>query len=333
MNRRKSPLSLLESFTRVSVSYPLRVTLMYAFFGGLWIIGSDRLAAWLFPNPPLLLQINTDKGWLFIAVTASLFYLELNREYSRVERMNAELEQRVEARTDELRAAQEQLVQQEKLAVLGQLAGSVSQELRNPLGIINNAIYYLRMVQPDTDAKIREYLGIIESETHNADKIVSDLLDFSSIKLVNREPVAVSELVRRMLERFPAPKNVQVTLNLPEDLPPVYVDPRQMTQVLGNLVLNACQAMPKGGKLVISAKPSTVDGQSSVVITVKDTGSGITPENMEKLFEPLFTTKAKGIGLGLAVSQKLAEANGGKIEVESESGKGSTFTVWLPVKR
>jgi len=306
---------------------------MYAFFGGLWIIGSDRLAAWLFPNPPLLLQINTYKGWFFIAVTASLFYLELNREYSRVERMNAELEQRVEARTDELRAAQEQLVQQEKLAVLGQLAGSVSQELRNPLGIINNAIYYLRMVQPDTDAKIREYLGIIESETHNADKIVSDLLDFSSIKLVNREPVAVSELVRRTLERFPAPKNVQVTLNLPEDLPPVYVDPRQMTQVLGNLVLNAFQAMPKGGELVISAKPSTVDGQSSVIIAVKDTGSGITPENMKKLFEPLFTTKAKGIGLGLAVSQKLAEANGGKIEVESESGKGSTFTVWLPVKR
>ena len=111
-----------------------------------------------------------------------------------------------------------------------------------------------------------------------------------------------------------------------------------MIQVLGNLMLNACQAMVSassttGSELVISAKPSTVDGQSSVVIAVKDTGSGITPENMKKLFEPLFTTKTKGIGLGLAVSQKLVEANGGRIEVESESGKGSTFTLWLPVKQ
>jgi signal transduction histidine kinase len=326
MNHRKSPLSLLESFTRVSVSYPLRVTLMYAFFGGLWIIGSDRLAAWLFPNPQLLLQINTYKGWLFIAVTASLFYLELNREYSRVERMNAELEQRVEARTDELRAAQEQLVQQEKLAVLGRLAGGVSQELRNPLGIINNSVYFLRMVQPDADEKIREYLDIIESEAHNADKIVNDLLDFSSNELVDRESIAVSELVSDALQHFPAPENVQVTLNLPENLPTIYVDPRQMTQVLGNLVLNACQAMAKGGKLTLSAKKKG----KMMAIAVTDTGVGITPENMKKLFEPLFTTKPKGIGLGLAVSKKLVEANAGKIEVQSEPGKGSTFTVWLP---
>ena len=213
--------------------------------------------------------------------------------------------------------------------MLGQLAGSVGHELRNPPGIINNAIYYLRMVQPDADEKVKEYLGIIEAETHTADKIISDLLDFSRIKSVDVEPVVVSDLVRRTLERFPAPENVQVTLNLPENLPTIYIDPRQMTQVLGNLVLNACQAMPKGGEITLSAKKKG----KMVAIAVADTGVGIPPENMKKLFEPLFTTKPKGIGLGLAVSKKLVEANGGKIEVESEPGKGSIFTVYLPVSK
>ncbi len=243
---------------------------------------------------------------------------------------NARLEAAVETRTSELREAQEQLMRQEKLAVLGQLAGGVGHELRNPLGIINNAVYFLRMIQPEADEKVREYLSIIDTETHTADKIISDLLDFSRIKSVDVEPVAVSDLIRRTLERFPPPENVRVTLNLPANLPVVYVDPRQMTQVLGNLVLNACQAMTEGGTLVISAKQTKVAGQPFINIAVKDTGVGILPENMKKLFEPLFTTKPKGIGLGLAVSQKLIEANGGRIEVESEAGKGSLFTVYLP---
>jgi signal transduction histidine kinase len=122
---------------------------------------------------------------------------------------------------------------------------------------------------------------------------------------------------------------VEVALELPPDLPQVYADPRQMVQVLGNLTVNACQAMPTGGKLTITAYRQ----EQMVAIAVKDNGVGIPPENMSKLFEPLFTTKLKGIGLGLAVSQKLAEANGGRIEVESEPGQGSTFSVYLPAYR
>jgi signal transduction histidine kinase len=250
------------------------------------------------------------------------------------------LEQMVAERTRELREAQEQLVRKEKLAVLGQMAGSVGHELRNPLAVIKGAVYYLKLVQPDADDKVKEYLDRIESETHNADKIISDLLDFSRIKSVDMEPVAVSDLVLRALERFPAPENVRVTLNLPENLPKIYVDLRQMIQVLGNLVVNACQAMistPLRGqassttalvetKLTISA---ALEGDTMKIV-VQDTGVGISSENMNKLFEPLFTTKAKGIGLGLAVSKKLTEANGGRIEVESEPDKGSTFTLWLP---
>jgi PAS domain S-box-containing protein len=265
---------------------------------------------------------------------------------------NTRLEAAVEARTSELRETQEQLVRQEKLAVLGQLAGSVGHELRNPLGIINNAIYYLRLVQPNADETVREYLGIIETETHTADKIISDLLDFSRIKSVDLEPVHVSDLIGRTLERYPVPETVQLTLNLPENLPKLYVDPRQMAQVLGNLVVNACQAMVSTGSTTGVSTPSR--GQAGlatdvskggdltlfarkkgkmVAISVRDSGVGIPPENMQKLFEPLFTTKPKGIGLGLAVSQKLVEANGGRIEVESEVGVGTTLTVYLPISR
>jgi signal transduction histidine kinase len=134
---------------------------------------------------------------------------------------------------------------------------------------------------------------------------------------------------------------VDVILEIPPDLAKVFVDPHQMTQVLGNLTVNACQAMVtpgspnsttgalKRGYLTISAAAE----DDFIAIAVKDTGVGIPPENMKKLFEPLFTTKLKGIGLGLAVSRKLTEANGGRIEVQSEAGVGTTFIVYLPIHR
>ena len=144
--------------------------------------------------------------------------------------------------------------------------------------------------------------------------------------------MAIPDLVRRVLARFPVPEYITTVLDLPSDLPNVFVDQRQIEQVLGNLTTNACQAMKADGQLTVSSVQSQLKGAQWVQISVKDTGTGITPENLKKLFEPLFTTKTRGIGLGLAVSRKLAEANGGRIEVESEVGKGSTFTLYLPVK-
>ncbi len=256
------------------------------------------------------------------------------------------LEEMVDERTRELRDTQEKLIRQEKLAVLGQLAGGVGHELRNPLGVISNAIYYLKLIQPAANGKINQYHAMIEQEVHNAEKIINDLLDFARIKSMDRQPVSVPELLQRALSRFPVPPSVEVILKLPDNLPKVFVDPRQMEQVLGNLVVNAWQAMvsptegispnemmsPGSATLAHSSKLllSATQQNEMVAIAVKDTGAGITPENMRKIFEPLFTTKAKGIGLGLAVSKKLVEANEGRIDVESEPGKGSTFTVYLP---
>jgi len=237
------------------------------------------------------------------------------------------LAEMVDERTRELRETQEQLVRQERLATLGQVAGSIGHELRNPLGVISNAVYYLKAAQPEASQKVKEYLEMIEKETRTSDKIITDLLDFTRIKALDRQPGSVSELVAQTLERYPAPAPIQVTLEIPAHLPQIYADPRHVVQVFGNLVTNACQAMETGGKLTISAAVQS----DMICISINDNGLGIPPENLAKLFQPLFTTKTKGIGLGLAVSKKLAEANGGKIEVESLVGQGSRFTVCLPV--
>ena len=227
-----------------------------------------------------------------------------------------------------LRDAQEQLISKEKLAVLGQLAGGVGHELRNPLGVITNALYFLKMVLPESDETTQEYLGIIESEARNAEKIVSDLLDFSRVKTLKKEEIAVSELVTEVLEKKLTPENITVTTKIPMDTPQVFIDPGQVSQVLSNIFSNAYHAMPGGGNLTISSKPD----KGYVNLSIADTGFGISPKNLKKIFEPLFTTRAKGIGLGLAVSKSLLEANGGNFHVESKEDEGSTFTITLPTK-
>jgi signal transduction histidine kinase len=164
---------------------------------------------------------------------------------------------------------------------------------------------------------------------------VGDLLDFARIKSGDREFVPVARLVQQALERYQVPLSVEVAFDLPADLPNVFADPRQIIQVLGNLTMNAYQAMSNGGKLSISARHVVPllnqDLEKKMIeIYIKDTGTGISPENLGKIFDPLFTTKVHGVGLGLVVCQKLAEANAGWIDAKSEPGKGSTFTLVLP---
>jgi signal transduction histidine kinase len=256
------------------------------------------------------------------------------------------LEEMVEARTQELQAAQEQLVRQEKLAMLGQLAGSMSHELRNPLTTISNAVYYLKMVLAgdEADETIQEYLDIITSEVRDASKIISDLLDFSRIRPADKEKIAVSDLVARVLEKRPAPEGVEVKFEIATGLPALFVDARQIQQVLVNLVTNAFQAMTTSSlrrEPAVEPSAETAEGGEMTIradmvgeqvrISVTDTGHGISDEHLSKLFDPLFTTKAKGIGLGLTISKTLVEANGGSIAVQSQEGIGTTLTILLPM--
>jgi PAS domain S-box-containing protein len=319
----ESDRGLIEFYGRVALGGTPEVTEIYV----------EALKMWF------SIAVYSPQEEYFVAVFDVI--TERKRAETAIKAYSESLEEMVDERTRELREAQERLVRQEKLAMLGQLGGSVSHELRNPLGVISNAVYFLNMSQPDADTKVKQYLEIIENETRTANKIITDLLDFSRITSVNREPVSVADLVNRTLVRYPVPESINVTLNISQTLPPIHVDLPQMMQVLGNLVVNACQAMTlgpsqgragpaktrDGGRLVISA----VQNGDRIVLAVKDTGVGIPPENMTKLFEPLFTTKARGIGLGLAICKNLMEANGGMIEVQSKPGKGSVFTLLFPI--
>jgi signal transduction histidine kinase len=239
------------------------------------------------------------------------------------------LEGMVDERTKDLRDAQEKLIRQEKLAILGQLAGGVGHDLRNPLSVINNAVYYLNMLQSDADESTQEYLNIIKMEVNTAERIVTDLLNFARTKDPAFEDASPSSLIEQALVKNPAPKSVEVSVDIPADLPLLYVDSRQIIQVLGNLIVNGYQAMPTGGKLSVCA--CTINQE--IEISVSDTGTGISPENKKSIFEPLFTTKAKGIGLGLATSKNLVEANGGTIEFQSQKDVGSTFSIRFLIKQ
>jgi signal transduction histidine kinase len=253
-----------------------------------------------------------------------------------VEDARQRLEERVSQRTGELNEAlqqlrdtQEHLVRREKLATLGQLAGGVAHELRNPLGVMSNGIFYLETVLGSSPPEVRDYLGMLREQVALSTKIIDDLLGFARISPADRQPVHLADLVSRQLERMPNRDRIRIETGFPAGLPSVEVDPVDIGQVVLNLVTNAAQAMgDDGGVVRISAETWGTDG---VALRVSDDGRGIPAELHERIFEPLFTTKSRGIGLGLSVSRALVHANGGKISVLSEPGQGATFILTVPV--
>ncbi|MFQ5950576.1 MAG: sensor histidine kinase [Candidatus Geothermarchaeales archaeon] len=230
--------------------------------------------------------------------------------------------------TEELRDSQEQLIRKERLAVLGELAGGVSHELRNPLGAIKNAAYFLTMAVEEPEPEVKETLEILDREVNTAERIISDILDFARVRPPTLRRVDVNEIVQESISNVAVPETVGVVTQLDDAVPKVLADADQLGQVFGNIILNAIQAMPRGGQLTARTETPSPEW---VVVSLADTGVGISDENLLKLFQPLFTTKAKGIGLGLATSKTLMEGHGGTIEVRSEAGKGSTFTVRIPI--
>lgn len=243
-------------------------------------------------------------------------------------RLNAELEAKVAERSRQVLAAQEELLRTEKLVLLGQVADTVGHELRNPLGVMNNAVYFLQTVLADADATTREYLGIIEAEIADADRIVSDLLDAVRTQPPHPAPVNLAEALAQTLRKCDIPASVTVRLDIPHTPPMIRVDPMHLHQVLWNLVTNAVEAMPEGGELTIRASADAV--ADTVTVAIEDSGSGIAPEHQARLFQPMFTTKARRVGLGLVVVKNLTLANGGSVAVASVPGQGSVFSITLP---
>lgn len=233
----------------------------------------------------------------------------------------------------ELKKAQERLVRSEKLAAVGKLASGVGHELRNPLGAIRNALFTIKKKKTDTGGltdtqKANQLLEIIEKETERSIKIVNDLLGFSRTTKPTVFPTKIHSLIESSLSRLRIPENVRKVVQLDDSLPLVLVDANQIEQVFINLIQNACDAMPMGGLLTISARR---EGDAVLAITVTDTGCGIPDDIKNLIFDPLFTTKPKGLGLGLAVSSSIIQRHGGYIDVKSKAGEGATFIVKIPV--
>jgi len=239
-----------------------------------------------------------------------------------------QLEQRVDERTSELEKSQEQLLKAQRLAVIGELAGMVGHDLRNPLTSIAAATYYVKMRQsPDTNGKIKEMLELIEKNIAYSNKIIDDLLDYSrevELELMEYTPKSIIE---ESLSSLEIPNNIQV-IDLTESKPKVKVDIDKIKRACLNLIRNAVDAMPEGGTLTIKSEQT----DSLLRISLSDTGMGMSKETMERLWTPLFTTKAKGMGFGLSICKRIVEAHGGSIAVESRLGRGTTFMITIPIQ-
>ena len=193
------------------------------------------------------------------------------------------------------------------------------------MAVIRNSVYLLKSASTD-ESKRREYIDLIEQETVNASRIITDLLDYSHIQPLKPIACDAEDIVNEVLERYKPPEIVNVKIQVPRDLPKILVNPQQIGQIVANLVSNAYDAMPQGGSLEISGE----NKEGRIEINIKDTGKGISKKELTKIFEPLFTTKPRGIGLGLAISRRLADLNHAEIQVKSQIGKGTVFTLILP---
>jgi len=263
------------------------------------------------------------------------------------------LEELVEERTKELEQVQDALVRQERLAATGKVAGSMAHEIRNPLAAMRNATYFLTdSLGPKLDEKEARHLEIVNHEIDVTNSIITSVLDFARGRPAEMVPLNLTDVLDIAQERANLPRGIQVQRGIPSDLPMVRVDLQQIVQVFLNLLVNASQAMDGEGRITVLARKSKVKrsevekseaGQElksqnsevkseELVVEVRfhDEGPGIAPENLKRVFEPLFSTKAVGIGMGLAVCKAFVESCHGTIEVESEPGKGTTFTVTLP---
>jgi signal transduction histidine kinase len=259
----------------------------------------------------------------------------LRESQERLKAYAEHLEDMVEERTQKLREAWDRMLRQERLAMLGQLVGGMAHELLNPLAAIKAALYVLEVCDLEFQPDEKYALEILDKEVNVSEQIIANLLAFAQPKPPALSKVKVNDIIQTALSRTVITKNVEVVKHLDETLPTIMADPAQLTMVLGNIIGNAGQSMPKGGRLAITStlamRNDTPHCGSYVAISIADTGAGIPRENLEKIFEPLFTTKPKGIGLGLALCKTLIEKMRGSIEVTSEFGEGSTFIIWLPV--
>jgi signal transduction histidine kinase len=293
----------------------------------------------------------------FFLLGGSLGYLSQRERLARAEaeRLNEELRQhqaRLEEAYQELQAAQTRLIQSERLAVIGQMSAKVSHEVRNPLSSISLNTELLedeiRALPEDRRPEAAGLIGAIRSQVDVLSAVTEEYLRFARLPKPKFEQAALTLVIEdlsRFIREELRSRGIDLVVSVSNGLPAVRLDPGQIRQALLNLIRNAADAMPEGGTITLrvnaisnfelrmsnSEIPPASAGQSAMVIEVRDTGVGISAENVGKIFEPFFTTKEGGTGLGLAIARQIVVDHGGSLTCESSPGVGTTFRLVLPI--
>jgi two-component system NtrC family sensor kinase len=303
--------------------------------------GARKLASGNFDEP---IPVRGDDEFGSLARSSNAMMGALRKSRDELQEWVQALERRVEERTKELKLAEAEVARGEKLASIGQLAAGIAHELNNPLTGVLTFTTLLRRKMPEgsTDA---EDLDLVIRETRRCASIIRRLLDFAREKTPEQKLVDLNALVEEtvhFVERSAALQRVEIALALQPGLPPLYADADLIKQVVMNILVNAQQAIEGSGRIDVATRlherrkiaGSGVPAGPAVEIAVTDTGCGIPPENLQRIFDPFFTSKevGKGTGLGLSVSYGIVRSHGGEIAVESKVGEGSTFRIVLPVR-
>jgi PAS domain S-box-containing protein len=273
-------------------------------------------------------QITDDQG-IYCGTLALVADVTLRKKMEKkLEKYSLNLEEIVQQKTRQLAKAQAQIIKSERLTAIGELAGMVGHDLRNPLSGIKNASYYIKKKETESlSAQSKEMLQVIDRCVDHSNKIINDLLDYSKEMRLERKEISIDVLLTQALAMVQIPKKVMVVKQFtnPSEL---NVDSDKLERVFINLVKNAIDAMPDGGSIFITGK----EENNHLELSFSDTGIGIPDEVLPKLFSPLSTTKAQGMGFGLAICKRIIEAHGGTISFKTAKRKGTTFTVTLPIE-
>jgi len=248
--------------------------------------------------------------------------LAVNRDITEQKRLEEELKEANLALEGLVEEKTQELLDAERLVTAGRIAATVGHDLRGPLQTIKNAVYLMRQSPESVD----EMIEMVNKSVDRASEMIDMFRSQTRASPLMLENVNLVEMVRKAMEEVTLPKSVEAVLELDESLESVYLDGTKIHRVLDNLIQNAVEAMPAGGRLTVSAKREN----GNITLTVSDTGVGISEDELQYLFKPCHTTKEGGLGLGLYYCKRTVEAHKGTIELDSEVGAGTTFTITIP---
>lgn len=234
----------------------------------------------------------------------------------------------------EIKDLNEEIARHKRLAALGKLSSGIAHEIRNPLSSIRGLAQFVYNSFSKTDER-KEDLNTIIQEVDRLNKLVVQVLDFAKLKKPNLTRFSLNDLIRKIAELLKLEikdKQIKFSLELSPDISQIQADEDQVRQILMNVIINAIQAIPKKGEVKIKTEKALLGGESAVKLIIKDSGIGITEKDFNQIFDPFFSTKDQGSGLGLSIVYKLIETHQGKIKVESKEGKGTKFVIFLPQK-